>query len=187
MGRGLKLTDPMKKTPSALLSLTLLAASLWPADASAVDPALERRILRRASGLYGPVFPGSDIPTGFFEGKVGYDYHEHSAMKLTLKPGHGESSAVLNVWAGSPHIVRLDRITAKVKPNGNSVVLSGGRLKGSGLLPYGVRLNRAGINAATVKLTGAKESLEAPLGFAGIDLSNLNAPVSGMCVFTGEQ
>ena len=97
----------MKKTPFALLSLTLLAASLWPADASAVDPALERRILRRASGLYGPVFPGSDIPTGFFEGKVGYDYHEHSALKLSLRAGQGESSAVLNVWAGSPHICRL--------------------------------------------------------------------------------
>jgi hypothetical protein len=177
----------MKKTPFALLSLTLLAASLWPADASAVDPALERRILRRASGLYGPVFPGSDIPTGFFEGKVGYDYHEHSALKLSLRAGQGESSAVLNVWAGSPHIVHLEGITAKVKPNGHSVVLSGGRLKGAGLLPYGVRLRRAGVKSATVKLIGAKESLEATLGFAGIDLSNLNAAVSGSCVFTAEQ
>jgi len=80
----------------------------------------------------------------------------------------------------------LEGITAKVKPNGHSVVLSGGRLKGSGLLPYGVRLRRAGVKSATV-LVGAKESLEATLGFAGIDLSNLNAAVSGSCVFTAEQ
>jgi len=93
----------------------------------------------------------------------------------------------LNVWAGSSHIVRLDRLTAKVKPNGRSVVLSGGRLKGAGLLPYGVQLNRAGFSSATVKLTGAKESLEATLGFGGIDLGNMNAAVSGSCVFTGEQ
>ena len=81
----------------------------------------------------------------------------------------------------------LEGITAKVKPNGHSVVLSGGRLKGSGLLPYGVRLRRAGVKSATVKLIGAKESLEATLEFAGIDLSNLTAAVSGSCVFTAEQ
>lgn len=177
----------MKRIPLTLLALPFLAAILSPDDASAIDPGLERRVLRRASGLYGPAIPGFGIPTGFFEGKVGYDYHEHSTMKLTLTAGHGESSAVLNVWAGSSHIVRLDRLTAKVKPNGRSVVLSGGRLKGAGLLPYGVQLNRAGISSATVKLTGAKESLEATLGFGGIDVGNMNAAVSGSCVFTGEQ
>jgi hypothetical protein len=175
----------MKRIPLSLLALLLLAAILSPVDASAIDPGLERRVLRRASGLYGPAIPGVGIPTGSFVGKVGYDYHEHATLKLLLNSGHGESSAVLNVWAGSSHIVRLDRLTAKVKSNGRSVVLSGGRLKGAGLLPYGVQLNRAVVNAATVKMTGSKESLKSTLGFGGIDLGNMNAPVSGNCVFNG--
>jgi hypothetical protein len=177
----------MKRIPLSLPAILLLAAVLSPVDASAIDPALERRVLRRASGLYGPAIPGIGIPTGFFEGRVGNDYNEHASMKLTLKSGRAESSAVLNVWSGSSHIVRIDRLTAKVKPNGRSVVLSGGRLKGAGLLPYGVQLNRAAISSAKVKLTGAKESLEATLRFGGIDLANMNAAVSGSCVFTGDQ
>ena len=174
----------MKTRSLLLLSAVSLLVGAWPSSPAAADEGLERRVLRQASGIYGPEDAG--IPTGTFIGKVGYEYNEHSTVKLTLRPGRGASSAVLNVWSGSPHIVRIAGITAKVKPGGRSVVLSGGRLKGSGLLPYGVKVKRLRIKSATVKV-GAKPSLAADLGFAGIDLANMNAPVSGSAEFKGRQ
>ena len=67
------------------------------------------------------------------------------------------------------------------------MVLSGGRLKGSGLLPYGVKVKRVRIKSATVKVGGARPSLSAGFRFAGIDLGNMNAPVSGSAEFEGRQ
>ena len=167
------------------LFLSLLCLAGTAIEVSALEPGLERKALRAASGLYGPGMPG---PSGWFNGTVGNTYtNEHASMELRLKPGRGKSRAVLNVWDGSDHITRLVRLNTRVKSGGRVVQVSGGRIAGTGLLPLGIELNAAKIAKGKVKVSGGSPSLVSTLNLGGIDLADMNAPVSGSAVFRGEQ
>lgn len=169
------------------LFLSLLCLAGTATEVPALEPGLERKALRAASGLYGPGKPAS-IPSGQFNGTVGNTYtKEHASMELRLKPGRGKSRAVLNVWDGSDHITRLVRLNTRVKSGGRVVQVSGGRIAGTGLLPLGIELNGVKIAKGKVKVSGGSPSLVATLNLGGIDLANMNAPVSGSAVFRGEQ
>lgn len=172
---------------SLLFTFSVLACFAIGARAQALDAGLERKALRAASGLYGPG-PSPVIPGGRFDGTVGNTYtKEHASIKLRLKPGRGKSLATLNVWDGSPHITRLIRVNQRVLSGGRIVRLSGGRVNGKGLLPLGIEVRRARFTTATVKLNAATPSLKAGLRMSGVDLTNMNAPVSGNATFKGSQ
>ncbi|MCB1204799.1 MAG: hypothetical protein KDN18_11115 [Verrucomicrobiae bacterium] len=171
----------------SLYSFSLLLILSCPRPAHALDAGLERKALRSASGLYGPG-PSPVVPGGQFDGTVGNTYtHEHSSIKLRLKPGRGKSSAVMNVWDGSPHITRLIRVNHRVLSGGRIVRLTGGKVNGRGLLPLGIEVRRARFSVGTIKLSGSRPSMEANLKMSGVDLSNMNAPVSGSGSFKGKQ
>lgn len=154
-------------------------------NAGAATSAVERKALRRATGHYGCV-KGSPIPDGTFKGRVKNQYNEHSDLKLKARPGKRNSMAVLNVWNGSNHKTTFVRITAKVRSNGNVVRLSGGSVKGKGLLPYGIQV-RSGSLSGSVDVKSKKPEMANKFQLAGVDLSAGNAKVKGTAKFKGEQ
>lgn len=174
------------KTPLFFFTAWMaLSVAIGITPVEALDGALERNALRRATGVYGAV-RNSPIPDGTFKGKVKNNYNEHALMRLKARKGRGRNSARLTVWDGVNHNTRFVRLTARVKKGGRLVKLSGGRVSGQGLLPLGIRIKR-GSCPGKVTLGSGKPSLVANCQLAGVDLTNANAPVSGRATFRGKQ
>ena len=175
----------MKNSVTLIAGIVALTGLSGLFEAEAIDAVTERRALRKASGVYGaPKNP--PIPDGRFRGKVGNQYNEHALVNLKLRKGRRKSKAKLIVWDGVNHKTRFVRINAKVKSGGRLVVLSGGSVRGKGLLPLGIEIRR-GSFPGKVKTTPGKPSLVANCRLAGVDLTNGNARVSGRATFRGDQ
>jgi hypothetical protein len=164
-----------------------LLAGLW-LGIGAVDPAVgaegeEARALRRASGVYGLTTGG--LPDGFFDGTVGNDYNEHASVRLTARSGEGDTSLVVEVFDN--HFIRFEGITAKVRAGGRVVTFSGGHVKGTGLLPYGIRILRGRILSGSVNLEDGPPRFRSKMSLAGIDLTRGSARVSGTAIVTARR
>lgn len=173
----------MKTLSAAIFALAILITGTARVDA--IDSVTERSALRKARGYYGRE-KGMLIPTGRFTGTVGNYYNEHAKVLLTPRPGKGKTKLKLDVWDGADHLTKIVRITARVRAGGKSVRLTGGRVKGAGLLPYGIRVQRGRV-AGTVYLKSNQASMKTKFKLSGIDLANSNAPVAGTAKFVGEQ
>lgn len=162
-----------------------LLAGFWlviglsdPAVAADVE---EARALRRASGVYGLTTGG--LPDGFFDGKVGNDYsNEHASVRLAARSGAGDTTLVLEIFGG--HSIRFEGITARVREGGKVVTISGGHVKGNGLLPLGIRIVRGRILSGTVTLGDGPPRFRSKVFLGGGDLTNGNSPVSGTAIVT---
>jgi hypothetical protein len=89
---------------------------------------------------------------------------------------------VLDIFGG--HRVRFEGITARVRAGGKVVTLSGGRVKGNGLLPFGIRILRGRILSGTVTLGDGPPRFRSKVFLGGLDLTNGSSPVSGTAVVT---
>lgn len=161
-----------------MIGLCFLAtiATGWGGATIAADPG-EARALRRVSGIYGI---SAGLPDGFFIGKVGNDYHEHASVSLVARSGTGKSTLRVNIFGG--HVVHFVGITARVKAGGDVVTISGGRVKGNGLLPLGVRIVRGRVVSGSVTLGEGPPEFHSKLFLRGFDLANANAAVSGTAI-----
>ena len=152
---------------AVILSVSALDSEAVTADAKA---------LRMAKGTY----------QGAFRGTVGKTYNNAATFKFMPKAQKRKTKAILNIPGG--HTVKIVRITAKVRNNGNKVKFSGGRVPGKGLLPLGIEIRRGRVLKGTVALRGTQPRLSARMFLAGVDLT-VWAPgnVSGRPIFKGKK
>ena len=82
------------------------------------------------------------------------------------------------------HAIHFEGITARVRDGGKVVTLSGGHVRGSGLLPFGIRIVRGRILSGTVTLGDGPPRIRSKVFLGGGDLTKGNSPVSGTAIVT---